>query len=519
MIKRNLLAIAIAATPLMAQAQITSATLYPSHGQLTWSHTEQASAGDGMVEIEGLPVSLQDKSLQVMLEGVPGSRVHQVEIRRVEQNEFVADETRKIREELAGVTLKIQEQKDAIQSWNQQVTLMSSAAGSPHELSASELNEMATALRETTRNALAEIRGIRAEMADNLALKDRLERELSRVRQKARATKNVQVRYQAPESGELQVQLRFNTPEAGWHSEYRARLTTNPQQPARGDVALEHLAVVQQTTGLDWQNVDLHLSTANARRGTKMPPIHSWVVSPEPPQAYRAKSSAPMADASTGLAMESAAVVERESTFTRSYRLQQPVGIDSGSSAQRLLVSQHHMPVDLATWTAPVQDTTGYLQATGTFETESPLPAGRLTLYRDGQSVGESRLPEVVDGEELTLGFGVDEGIRIAVINELERSGEEGIWKNENVQRRQNRFEITNHHAETVQIRVFDRLPVSEKDILTVKPLDISEPVQRNVDDKKGVLAWDREVPAGETITLRSGFEVRVPEGTPLPRL
>jgi len=70
-----------------------------------------------------------------------------------------------------------------------------------------------------------------------------------------------------------------------------------------------------------------------------------------------------------------------------------------------------------------------------------------------------------------------------------------------------------------VQVRIFDRLPVSQKDVLTVKPLEISEPVKRDVDDKKGVLAWDREVPAGQTVNVKSGFEVRVPEGTALPRL
>lgn len=138
----------------------------------------------------------------------------------------------------------------------------------------------------------------------------------------------------------------------------------------------------------------------------------------------------------------------------------------------------------------------------------------RVTLYRDGQSVGESQLQKLAYGEELTL-----VGIRVAVENELERSGEEGIWKSENVQRRQNRFEATNHHSKAVQVRILDRLPVSQKDVLTVKPLEISEPVERDVDDKKGVLASDREVPAGKTVSVKSGFEVRVLEGTALPRL
>lgn len=522
--KHCLLAIALATMPLMAQAEITTATLYPSHAELTWEQSANVTFGPGTVEIEGLPVSLQDQSLQVAFEGGAGSQVRQVQISRVEQAEFVAGETRRIRDELSAVTLRIQEQEDSIRAWNQQVTLMSKAAESPHELSASELNDMAAALKNTTQSALSEIRTIRTRMTDDIALKDRLIRELSQVKQSARATKKVVVHYLALKNGELQVKLRFQTPDASWRSEYNARLKTELEGGAgdgvNGEVTLEHLAVVQQSTGTNWEDVELRLATANARRGTAMPPLYSWVVSPQPPQAYRSKTSAPMADMEAEMLMgSSVAVVERQSTFTQSYKVPLPVDIPSGSSGQRLTVAEHVIPVKVATWTAPVMDITGYLHATGTFQSEAPIPAGRLTLYRDGQSVGESQLPELTGGEELTLGFGVDEGIRVAVVNELERTGEEGVWKSENVQRRQNRFEITNHHSKAVQVRIFDRLPVSQKDILIVKPLEISEPVERNVDDEKGVLAWNREVPAGQTVNVKSGFEIRVPEGTALPRL
>ena len=520
--KHSLLAIAIATTPLMAQAEITKATLYPSHAELTWEEREQISSGTGTVEIEGLPVSLQDQSLQVALEGISGSQIQQVQISRVEQAEFVAGETRRIRKELAAVTLQIQEGEDAIRAWSQQVTLMSKMAESPHELSASELSDLAATVKGTTEVALAEIRTIRTRMTGDLATRDRLTRELSQVKQGARATKTAVVHYRAPESGELGLTLRFQTNQASWRSEYSARLKTEMEGKLGSEVTLEHLAVVQQSTGTDWEDVELRLSTANARRGTAMPAIHSWVVSPEQPPMYQSRADAPMAEMESSSLKSSkgvAGVVERQSNFTQSYRLPQPVAIPSGSSGQRLSVAEHRIPVEVATWITPVVDTSGYLHATGTFQADAPIPAGPVTLYRDGQSVGASQLQELADGEEIALGFGIDDGIRVSVVNELERTGEEGVWSSENVQRRQNRFEITNHHAKAVQVRIFDRLPVSQEDILTVKALEISEPVERDVDDKKGVLAWDREVPAGKTVSVKSGFEVRVPEGTALPRL
>ena len=193
-----------------------------------------------------------------------------------------------------------------------------------------------------------------------------------------------------------------------------------PGKPG-GEVTLEHLAIMQQ------------------------------------PPMYQSRADEPMAEMESSSLESSkgvAAVVERQSSFTQSYLLPQSVAIPSGSSGQRLSVAEHQIPVEVTTWTTPVADTSGYLHAKGTFKASAPIPAGRVTLYRDGQSVGESQLQELTDGEELTLGFGVDDGIRVSVVNELERTGEEGIWNSENVQRRQNRFEITNHHSKAVQVRV-----------------------------------------------------------------
>jgi uncharacterized protein (TIGR02231 family) len=528
MIKKNLFVLTMAAMPLSAAAEITQATLYPSHGDLTWQETQTVNQGNGVITIDRLPVSLQDQSLRVSLGGVAGAQIQQIEVGRVEQTGYVSEQTQRLRNELTEVQEKLQAQEDAIRAWNQQVTLMTKAAETPHELSATELSDMAAALKQTTMAALAEIRGIRTQMRDDIALKDRLERELAQAQQNARASKTAQIHYRAPAGGDLTITLEFQSNEARWRSEYNAQLNSQVagkegSKNKSGELTLQHLAVVQQTTGDDWSNVELQLSTANVRRGTNMPTLDSWVVSPAQPDLLprQMKSAAPMLESSAmdEVQADFGASVERQSTFTQSYRLAQPVSIPNGGNGQRLTVAEHTLPVKTAVWTAPAYNPAGYVHATGIFTADAPIPAGPVQLFRDGQSVGSTYLPEMTSGEELRLGFGVDEALRVAVINEIERTGEEGLWKSEQVQRRQNRFEITNHHDEAVNVRIFDRMPVSQIDILTVKPLQISEPVERNVDDKKGVLAWNRTVPAGETISVQSGFEVRVPEGKRLPDL
>jgi hypothetical protein len=145
------------------------------------------------------------------------------------------------------------------------------------------------------------------------------------------------------------------------------------------------------------------------------------------------------------------------------------------------------------------------------------LPAGPVTLYRDGQSVGRSHLDSLSTGSELAMGFGVNDRVVAEMVNEQNQKGEQGVFKGEKYVRRVNRYEITNNHPRAVAVRVFDRIPVSQQDDLTVKELEITQPVNRNTQDIKGVFSWERTIEPGKTITLKSGFELRVPEDSELP--
>lgn len=523
MFRRSGLAVVVALTSLAAQADVTKATLYPSHAEITWEETVQAVAGSGVLEVKGLPVSLQDQSVRVALEGLTGAKIRQIEIKREEQSEYVDQATVVIRGQLENVKDQLQAKQDEIRAWEQTVTLMSRAVQSPGESTASELDEKAYAVRENTLKALNQIRLTRNDMKALQSEKDRLERQIAQVAQGAKATKKVLIHYQAPQPGALDATLEFQTSGAGWRSEYSARLQTGVDGTAKGELAIEHQAVVSQVTGVDWKGVELRLSTASSHQGTAMPEPHSWVVrahKPIPQSSSYDEVSSLMAKAVTpeSVARTGAAVVS-QSTFTQHYEIQHPVDVPSDRTGHRLTIAEHILPVDVETWVAPVLNTRGYLHVTGSFQSDAPIPAGPAMLYRDGQSVGQRSIPELADGEEFSFGFGVDDGLRVTVANEIERSGEEGVWKSENVLRRQNRFDITNHHQAQVQVRVFDRIPVSQQDELKVSPMKISSPVEQNVDDKKGVMAWTRVVPAGESVQIHSGFEVRVPEGLALPRL
>jgi len=501
------------------QAKVTSALLFPSHAQLVWEEDVDLGQGSGEITLNGLPVSMRDNTLMADVRGLSGVTTQRVKISRVEQAEVVAETTRNLQKQLEELEQKIGAREDQVQAWNEQVRLMAEASGPATTMTAPALAELARTVQVITEQALTRIRDIRQSMADDIAQRDRIKRELAATRQDARATKNITIVYQAARAGTATVRLQYQTDDASWQSQYNARLET-AAEGLKGTLVLEHLALVRQTTGLDWSGVQLSLSTANARSGTNIPPLYPWVVSPGTDANYRSKATSGLSLDTLQAEMASAPGeirIRNDGAFTRSYQVAAPVSLASSNADQFVTIASHATPVAVETRLFPAMNPDGFVYATGVLEAETSLPSGPVSLYRDGQSVGFSHMESVSTGGELTMGFGVNDRVVAKVFNEEDQKGEQGVFKGEKYVRRINRYEITNTHPQALAIRVFDRIPVSRQDDLTVNELEITQPVQRNVRDIEGVLSWQRSVESGETITLTSGFELRVPEDSELP--
>jgi uncharacterized protein (TIGR02231 family) len=501
--------------PAAGVAGITEVTLYPDHGLLVWEEPVRVQTGSGRLDITGLPAGLDDRSLQVTLTGSDKVRIQQVQTTRVEQTDVVAERTRELRQALQELNDRIGAMEDEIQAWRQQIRLTDQVAETPGEsVTASELDALAETLQSRTGSALARIREIRQQLRGPEAERDRLERELEQVSQAVKATKTVSVSYQAIESAGLTARLTFQTPEAHWQSRYNARLDSREDQ-----VQLEHQAVVRQNSGVDWSDVRLRLSTLSARAGSGLPRLLPWIVTPAPQPEHRKEALAMMRSDAMEASVPQVAQVSEEGPRTQIFEFPGRVSIASDGGDQTLTVSQVSMPVEVATHMAPAILPLGYVYASGVYIGQASLPAGPVTLFRDGQSVGSGQLAPLQPDSTLSLGFGTDDRVSVHVVREEEQQGEEGIFKGEKYLRRMNRYDVTNHHPGEVSIRVLDRLPVSRHDSIKIEYQGISEPVQMAVDDKPGVIAWERSLAAGETLTLKAGFEIRVPEDQELPPL
>ncbi|MDH3921084.1 MAG: DUF4139 domain-containing protein, partial [Rhodospirillales bacterium] len=80
------------------------------------------------------------------------------------------------------------------------------------------------------------------------------------------------------------------------------------------------------------------------------------------------------------------------------------------------------------------------------------------------------------------------------------------------------RTEVTNHHAMPIGITVMDQLPVPRDERIEIDLLkESSKPTQKDVEERKGVLAWTYEYAPGEKRVVVFGYAVTYPEGESVP--
>ena len=74
------------------------------------------------------------------------------------------------------------------------------------------------------------------------------------------------------------------------------------------------------------------------------------------------------------------------------------------------------------------------------------------------------------------------------------------------------RFEALNRHTTPFTVEIVDYRPIAQDDDIQMRVgPESTPPDEADFDDRPGVLAWRRELPPGETLTVRNAYTVVYP--------
>ncbi|MFW5654489.1 MAG: DUF4139 domain-containing protein [Roseicyclus sp.] len=304
--------------------------------------------------------------------------------------------------------------------------------------------------------------------------------------------------------------ITYLTPDAGWRPGYTLRLDT-----AAARLAVTREVTVFSESAATWRDVAMRVSTAlpdRRRAPSEVTPDPVRIAEPPPePAPFRADLAmsglAPLAEAAP---VEDAAalVVDGLSVL---YDIAAPVSI--GPTGQVTLpLDTATLDVSLENRAVPRRDATAFLVATGENASGAPLLPGRAQFFRDGDLVGSGTLPLVPAGGEMELGFGPLDHLRLFWRDLSLDEGDRGLFTNESAQRRRIVFGVENTSATPEAVRLLHAAPFAEQEDLELELSFVPAPDEMDVDDLRGVAAWDLTVPAGAETRIEMLLDLAWPE-------
>jgi uncharacterized protein (TIGR02231 family) len=335
---------------------------------------------------------------------------------------------------------------------------------------------------------------------------------------------------------EAEIAIHYQVTNASWIPFYEARLATGTKALAP-KLQLVRRASIQQKSGESWDNVSLSLSTTRPGTGTAAPELKEMTIDYEPDAARpppapaggltrsmvqreamgRAASvdedrvdKAVTQNAAPVAAEEAKSVIETQA-FQAVYGISGRVTVPSTGEPKRVQIDTAELDPALMVRTVPKRDQKAYLYAKVTIARGSPILPGQVALFRDGTFVGNGKLPQLSPGEEYELGFGADDHVRVRHAVAEEKRSETGIISTSKTDLRNFRITLKNLHERAIPVAVIDQIPVSQNADIKIELIGKTAPSKRDLDDKRGILAWELKLEPDEERLVDFGYRVTWP--------
>ena len=513
-----------------ATSAVDAITVYPDGASVTRAVTADIVAGDNTLVIKDFPLTLDPSSLRV--EGEAGTRltIGAIDTRRPHAAPPV---------DLPELDKRIEALKD--ERANLQGAIAAATARRQFAVRFAEASPAGIGDKGEAR-PIADWRMAFAAVAEEVASADSairdaerkqrdIDREVARL-ESDRAIKppsklEVRIDLAAPAATKATLRVTYAVRAARWTPLYDARLDTGAKdrKPA---LELVRRAEITQTTGEDWSNVALSVSTVRSARGGKAPELNSLIVQYPPPPPPAPSASAAVGDLrqeshSRAVAKVAEPVAEKADEqqavaevggFQVVFKIPGRVSLGASEGAKSLRVATATIVPELAVRSVPLMDPTAFLEASFVQGEDAPLLPGRVAIYRDGVFVGRGQMAAASKDETVRLGFGADDKVKVERSVVKRNEGSAGlILTTSKTDERAFKTVIRNGHDFPIRIAIEDQLPVSENEDIQVEMLPSTTPPSvTNLRDKRGVLEWAFEAKPGEVRDVAFAWRIRWPK-------
>jgi len=329
------------------------------------------------------------------------------------------------------------------------------------------------------------------------------------------------------------IGISYFTQRAGWIPTYDMRVKS-----VDNSFRLAYKAAVTQTTGLDWKQVKLTLSTSNPNQGNVYPTLNPLFLQLYNPQVYKemaARSAAAnynraqsmkqveldnLAGTTPGLMISEKDDVSdyltlNESQLNTSFEIDLPYDIPADGKSYSVAIKEEKLNATYKHYAVPKLDKDAFLLAEiSNWENLDLLP-GDANIIMDNVYLGKSFIDPNTTMDTLNLSLGRDKrmAVKRVLVKEFSKSKVRGDTKTETFT-----YEITvkNNKSKDVAMLLKDQYPISKMKDVVVK---LEEKGDAEVNEELGTLNWKINLKPGESKKYKFSYSVTYPKDQKIANL
>ncbi len=527
------------ANTIEVESKVINAIIYSDRAKVTRKATVNIKKGEQKIIFKNLPALLIPDSLQAKGESKANVIFGAIISKQVMSSELTSDREKelndkleKLRDEIKSIKAEkkaLKSQEDFIRNLSKQANLRAN-----EDIAKINLNpEQWSLAAKTIYNEISSIsKSIIQQETKEHDINNKIQaimNELNRMRTGSRSTYEVTIPLESSTNTNLEIQLSYQIRNVSWYPLYDARLNTK-----NGKMDLLQFGAVKQTTGEDWNNIKLTLSTAQPQRSTNLPTIQPMWVDIYYPESLLSKSRKQYSPKPTGLEVMSftsndeGIINEREfrksalyktanintKGFVSEYEIPGKISVKSDGTETKLMIGVFDTKSEMEIHIKPQIDNNAYLAVRSKLQGDSPILAGKVNLFRDGAYIGQSHIPLLRPSEEHILSFGIDDKISITRRTIKDETTDAGVIMRDNIIERHYITKIKNTHKNDVKIIAEESIPASKNDDINVEIIsDATTPdYKEDALDIKGLLQWSFYMKPKEEKKLKLGWKVTWPK-------
>jgi len=497
-------------------SRIRSITLYPDRAMVKKEANVSVKKGENIIRFLRITPNLIDQSVQVNIKGDTGIAITDVKVEETYLQKIKQEEAKALQDKLDSLNEQIKKTANEISAIKSAIDFIEKVVPFPQDqkITPAEVEAHAKFLKKSLSERYEGIAKLEIGLNKLQDEKQAVENELGGLNLTRDKTKGIVIHASSSnDNKEATLAFSYIVTNAGWVPQYDVRVDSNASK-----ASVNCFAAIRQSTGEDWKDVDVEISTAKPFIYGSFPELSPWYVDIydrydmlDISKSMRSQSM-PLTLGAAGEDEEKAFVKPRivaEAT-SFSFVLPRKADIRSDNQLHRILIASSSNEALLEYYTAPKLSPYTFLKAS--FPNPFPFPflPGNMNVFLDGRFVSASAVRKlVVPDESISLSLGVDEGIKAEKKLVKKFTEYAGAFTKETRVNYEFAIDVVNGKEREIAVTVSDSVPVSRNEKIKVE-LEAPKKEEAKIGED-GIITWDLKLAKGEKKSLKVKFRVDYP--------